>query len=124
VLDPEAATDLLPLVGGRPVDVWARGVLGGGLLALATRDPDAVADDPKAPQLRALADLAARTGTAVDALAVGYVRTFSAISTVLVGIGSPAHLERNLALMAAPPLEDAVLAELTSIAAVAGGVGG
>jgi len=119
VLDPQAATELLPLVAGRPVDVWARGVLGGGLLALAARDPDAAARDPKGPQLRALQDLAARTGTPLDALAVGYVRSFADVSTMLVGISSGAHLERNLALMAEPPLDGSVLEAIGSIAPAA-----
>jgi aryl-alcohol dehydrogenase-like predicted oxidoreductase len=115
VLDPEAVDELLPLLPARPVDVWARGVLGGGLLALAARDPVAAANDPKAPVLGALRDVAARTGLAVDELAVGFVRSFPEVSTVLVGVGSPEHLRRNVALFEGSPLDPAVRAELLAI---------
>ena len=71
VLDPEAADDLFPLLATRPADVWARGVLGGGLLALAERDPGAVAGDPKARPSSALRRVADDTGLGLDQLAVG-----------------------------------------------------
>lgn len=124
VLDPEAATELLAHRPGRPVDVWVRGVLGGGLLAKASRDLDSVAGDPKAPTIARLDDLARRSGTALDALAVGYVRSFPGVSTVLLGISSRAHLDRNVALMGAPPLPADVHAELLAIAAAAGVIDG
>lgn len=120
ILDPQAATELLPRIASRPVDVWARGVLGGGLIALAAREPVAAAADPKGPVLDRLADLSARSGSTLDALAVGYVRSFSGVSALLIGISSRAHLDRNVALVGAPALPDDVLAELADIAAVAG----
>jgi aryl-alcohol dehydrogenase-like predicted oxidoreductase len=119
VLDPQAATELLPRLDARAVDVWARGVLGGGLLRLVARDPRAAAADPKGPVLAELGALAARAEIDLDALALGYVRSFSAVSTLLVGISSSAHLERNVALMEAPALPDHVHAELARVTATA-----
>jgi aryl-alcohol dehydrogenase-like predicted oxidoreductase len=119
ILDPEAATDLLPCAGSWPVEVWIRGVLGGGLFALVARDPAAAAADPKGAVLARLSEVSARTGHAVDALAIGYVRAFSGVSAMLVGISSRRHLDRNLALVAAPALSDDVLAELADIAVAA-----
>jgi aryl-alcohol dehydrogenase-like predicted oxidoreductase len=121
VLDPEAADELFPRQATRPVEIWARGVLGGGLLAAVTRDPDAAASDPKGPMLARLGELAARTGRALDDLAIAYVRSFTEISTMLIGIGSHEHLARNLALVQAPPLTDDARAELAAIAAMAAG---
>jgi aryl-alcohol dehydrogenase-like predicted oxidoreductase len=109
VLDPEATGQLFPLLADRPTDVWARGVLGGGLLALAGRGPEAVADDPKAPTIDALRRIGEDAGLGLDELAIAFVRSFSPpVSTMLVGITSQEHLHRNVALMAAPPPDDVV----------------
>jgi aryl-alcohol dehydrogenase-like predicted oxidoreductase len=124
ILDPQAATELLARLDERPVEVWIRGVLGGGLLGLAGRDPVAAARDPKGPTIDRLVTLAARSGFGLDALAVGFVRSFAGVSTMLVGISSSAHLERNVALHGAPPLPDDVLAELLTIAATGEVTGG
>ncbi len=117
VLDPEAADDLFPSLDARPTDVWARGVLGGGLLALAERDPSAVATDPKAPNIDALRVVAVDTGLGLDQLAVGFVRSYDEVTTMLVGISSPEHLRRNVELMAAGPLDDDVIDRLRSVSA-------
>jgi D-threo-aldose 1-dehydrogenase len=121
VLDPEAASLLFPLLAERPAEVWARGVLGGGLLAAAERDPAAAAADPKAPTIDALRRLATETGVGIDELAVDFVRTYPSVSTILVGISSSAHLRRNLALMTAPPPDDDVVAGIRAIAGSAPG---
>ena len=63
VLDPEAVDLLFPHLETRPVELWARGVLGGGLLGLTARDPAAVAAHDKAPRIERLRDLARRSGT-------------------------------------------------------------
>ena len=76
------------------------------------------------PTIARLADLARRSGLALDALAVGYVRSFPGVSTMLVGISSRAHLDRNVSLMAAPALPDDVRAELDDITATVGDVHG
>jgi aryl-alcohol dehydrogenase-like predicted oxidoreductase len=115
VLDPEAAHDVLPLARQRGVEVWARGVLGGGLLAAATRGEPAATDEPKGPAILALRRLAEETGVGVVALAVGFVRAHQDVSTVLLGTSSLEHLERNLELMAAPPLSDDVVERLRTL---------
>jgi D-threo-aldose 1-dehydrogenase len=125
VLDPEAARDLFPVVADRGVDVWARGVLGGGLLALAEDDPAAAGADPKAALLSALGHVARTSGLGLDALAIGFVRTFPEVATLLVGVSSSDHLRRNLELFDGPQLDHEVRAELAAIAgSVDGGAGG
>jgi aryl-alcohol dehydrogenase-like predicted oxidoreductase len=116
VLDPEAADDVFAPAARGGVDVWARGVLGGGLIGRAQRDPSAVADDPKAPVLVALREVAARTGRAIDDLAVAFVRSFAAVSTVLFGISTSDHLHRDIALMRAQAPDDELVAELGAVA--------
>jgi 1-deoxyxylulose-5-phosphate synthase len=108
VLDPDAADSLFPLLGARPVDVWARGVLGGGLLGLAARDPSQVAADPKAPLIAALTELGREAGIGVDELAIAFARSFPSVSVILVGVSTGAHLHRNVGLMSTSPLPDDV----------------
>ena len=95
--------------------MWARGVLGGGLLGLAARDPAAAAAHDKAPRIERLHELARRSGRAIDDLAIGYVRSFRQVSALLVGISSSDHLRRNLELMDSPALDESVRAELEAI---------
>jgi 1-deoxyxylulose-5-phosphate synthase len=115
VLDPEAVDLLFPHLEARPVELWARGVLGGGLLALTERDPVAVAAHDKAPRIERLHELARRSGRAIDDLAIGYVRSFRQVSALLVGISSSAHLRRNLELMESPAVDEHLLQELEEI---------
>ena len=117
VLDPQAAETALPDAASRSVEVWARGVLGGGLLAAAVRDPTSVRDDPKWPLVEGLCDLAARSGIDVFRLATGYVRSFADVSAMLLGISSPAHLRRDVELLTAPPIDADVLAALRQLLA-------
>ena len=117
VLDPEAADIALPDAARRSTEVWARGVLGGGLLAAAVRDPAAVADDPKGPLIERLRVLAASADIDLFRLATGYVRAFDEVSTMLVGIGSSSHLHRNIELLAAPPLDADLLTALNAVLA-------
>ena len=49
------------------------------------------------------------------ALAVGFVRAHQDVSTVLLGTSSLEHLERNLGLMAAPPLSVDVIERLRTL---------
>jgi aryl-alcohol dehydrogenase-like predicted oxidoreductase len=112
VLDPEAREDVLPVAEQYSVQVWARGVLGGGVLRAAAEGHAAVRDDPNWPRIERITELSRRTGIDVMALAVGFVRAHAGVSTVLTGISTRDHLLRNLELMAAAPLDDEVLAEL------------
>ncbi len=115
VLDPEARDDVLPTAVQRSVEVWARGVLGGGVLKAAAEGHAAVRQDPNWPRIERIIELSRRTGIDVMALAVGFVRADAGVSTVLTGISTRDHLLRNLELMSAPPLDDEVLTELRGL---------
>ena len=115
VLDPEAAGDVFPETAARGIEVWARGVLGGGVLRAG-----APPDDPKRPLVDALERLARQHGIDVYQLAVGFVRSYPEITTVLIGISSEAHLRRNMELMAGPPLDAELLVDLLALLAPGG----
>lgn len=119
VLDPEAADDVFPAARARSVEIWARGVLGGGLLAAFDRDDPTMAGEPKRHQIAALRDLAAESGLDPYQLAVGFVRAHRDVSTVLLGIGSRGHLERNLELMRQPALDEDLVARIRRLGAQA-----
>lgn len=121
VLDPQAATSVLPLAATRGVEVWARGVLGGGYLAMAVRGDPAIRTDEKWPLIRDLLDIAARHDVPVFKLAVDYVRSFPGVATLLVGIQSEAHLSDNLAIMNSPMVAEAAIADVVGL--LAGSVG-
>jgi 1-deoxyxylulose-5-phosphate synthase len=113
VLDPEAAEAVFPIAGSE-VEIWARGVLGGGLLKAAFEGP-AVRADPKWPRLSALLGLSRREGLAIDELAVGFVRAHGEVSTLLLGMTRREHLRRNLELMESPPLDAGLVAEIWNL---------
>jgi aryl-alcohol dehydrogenase-like predicted oxidoreductase len=114
MLDPEAAASVLPHVATSGVQVWARGVLGGGLLRMADEDPIARAD-PKWPLICSLLTLSRRAGVEVDEMAIGFVRAHAGVTTLLLGISSSEHLRRNLELMRAPALDAALVAEIRAL---------
>jgi len=118
VLDPQAGTATIPLAHSHGLEVWARGVLGGGLFGLADRDPAAIAGHPKRRQVEAIRRIASEAGVDQCELAFGFIRaTAPDVSTVLVGTTSREHLSKNLAAAAAPALSQDVLdalAELTT----------
>ena len=110
ILDPEAASTTLPLAREHGREVWARGVFGGGILAIADRAPETLADYPKWDLVQALRRIAANAGLDQYQLACRFIRAHADdVSTVLVGSTSTAHLRRNAALLAEPPLEESVL---------------
>lgn len=121
VLDPEPASATLAKASQQGVEVWARGVLGGGLLRAAEADPLGHRRDPKWPRIERLQALAERSGFDLYRLAVGFVQSFPQVSTILIGIGSSAHLHRNLQLVAAEPLDDDIMAEIRSTVGVRDG---
>jgi aryl-alcohol dehydrogenase-like predicted oxidoreductase len=114
VLDPDAA-EAVSHVAGREAEIWARGVLGGGLLKAAIDDDPALRDDPKWPRVSALLELSRREGLGIDELAVGFVRHCTEISTLLLGMTTREHLRRNLELMEAPPLDADLVAEIWTV---------
>lgn len=116
VLDPEAASTTLPRARRDGLEVWARGVLGGGMLGLAARDPGAIAGHPKRLQIEALGRIAADSGFDPFQLAIGFVQAHARdLSTVLVGSTSREHLQRNAEAMAAPPLPPDVMQALSGL---------
>jgi len=121
VLDPEAARSTLPLARGHDREVWVRGVLGGGLLGLADRDPSAMADHPKRSLVDAVRRVAGEAGMDQYQVAFGFVKAHGGdVSTVIVGTSSPAHLARNVDALAAPPLPDDVVRALSELTAAVG----
>jgi aryl-alcohol dehydrogenase-like predicted oxidoreductase len=117
VLDPQAATAVLPLAASRGVDVWARGVLGGGLLSMAMADDPRLRALEKWPLIGELMAIAARHDVPVVKLAVEYVRSFSGVSVVLLGIQSDAHLSDNVATMNSPTVDSSAIDDVTSLLA-------
>jgi aryl-alcohol dehydrogenase-like predicted oxidoreductase len=114
-LDPEAAKTVFPRVGDITIEIWARGVLGGGLLKAVAGEGSAVRADPKWPLISSLLVLSRRSGVELDELAIGFVRAHPAVSTVLLGMRTREHLRRNLDLMESPPLEAEVVAEVWKV---------
>lgn len=115
LLDPQPAGRLREMVG-RPIEIWARGVLGGGVLSAAMRDPASVRDHPKSPTIEALLLLASEVGVPIDELAVRWVLGRSDIDVTLLGMSSPDHLARNLALVRDGPLSDELVDRVTAAA--------
>lgn len=113
VLDPEAAAGTITLAGEQGVEVWARAVLGGGLLAAAVGDSTPIHHHPKRPLILHLQEVAARHDIGLDRLAIGFAR--AQVSTMLVGITTTSHLHRNLDLVAAGPLDPAILADVDAV---------
>ena len=115
VLDPEAADCVFPGARQRAVEIWARGVLGGGLLAAAERGPAFIEGEPKRPLIDALRRISLEADVGLYRLAIGFVRAHADVSTILVGIGSREHLHRNLELMQQPPLPDDVMTKIRAL---------
>jgi aryl-alcohol dehydrogenase-like predicted oxidoreductase len=117
VLDPDARDKLLATRGDRGPRIWARGVLGGGVIAAAMDERRRLGPHPKATLIKSLANIASDAGMEIDELAIRWARTHAGISAVLLGMSSTAHLWRNLELLGRPPLDDALMqrvAEVTS----------
>ncbi|MEQ1701971.1 MAG: aldo/keto reductase [Ilumatobacteraceae bacterium] len=108
VLDPQASFELFPQATQLGVEVWVRGVLGGGLLSRAAAD-EQLESDPKWPLIQQLGTLARQAGISVFRLALEYVRSFPEVSTVLIGVQSQRHFDDNLAMMSAAPIDQTVI---------------
>jgi len=105
ILDPEAASTTFLLAREHHREIWARGVFGGGVLALADRDPSALRSHPKWELVQTLRRIAAEAGLDQYQLAFGFVLGYRRdVSALLVGSESVDHLRRNTELLAAPPL--------------------
>jgi aryl-alcohol dehydrogenase-like predicted oxidoreductase len=98
-LDPYAASLVLPPANALGVDVWARGVFGGGLMA-ADRASAAAIDDPiDQVRLDRLRSMAEDLGLDLFELAVAFVRSFPEVSVTILGMSSVEHLRRNVDLV-------------------------
>ena len=115
VLDPEAAMSVLPAARERGVDVWARAVLGGGVLAAAIADPHSAARHDKARLVEGLTRVAAESSIRLDELAIRWVAVHPGIATALLGMSSLDHLHRNLAIAMLPPLPDDVATAIDAL---------
>jgi len=117
VLDPEAASAVLE--GGPPgaaaIEFWVRGVLGGGVLAAAMRDPHEVAEHPKRQMVLDLLDVGHEAGMQLDELAVRWVRGHDGVNSMLVGMSSADHLRRIVELGDRPPLPPDVAAAVAAV---------
>ena len=116
VLDPEAGASVLPAARDRGVDVWARGVLGGGVLAAAIARSDSVAGHEKVSLIEGLVRVSTESGIELDELAIRWVTGHPSIATTLLGMTSPEHLHRNLAIARLQPLPQDVLAAIEALA--------
>ena len=111
VLDSQSVTDLLKTCTRGAVavpELWARAVLGGGVLAAAVRAPQSVADHPKHDLIDELVAIADDAGIGLDELAVRWVSGHDEVSTMLVGSTRMDHIEHNLELARLPALPDDV----------------
>ena len=90
---------------------WARGVLGGGLLAAAVGDSTPIHHHPKRPLILRLQEVTDaprhRARSTGDRL-----RPAPTLSTMVVGITTTSHLHRYLDLVAAGPLDPTIRADV------------
>jgi aryl-alcohol dehydrogenase-like predicted oxidoreductase len=117
VLDPQATTDLIPAAQRAATEVWARGVLGGGVLSASVRGASSGQLHEKHELIDALTKLAREAGLSLYQLAVDYVRTVEGVSTILIGIHTSEQLIDCVRMMGQPPAEQAVLDEAQMTAA-------
>lgn len=110
VLDAGNVATVVGQASAHGVDVWARGVLGGGVLATALRNPAALADDPKRELIGELMAIAGQAGIGLDELALRWIATVGGIAVTLIGMSSGDHLRRNLDIIGRPPLDASTMA--------------
>ncbi len=109
VLDPDAAHTVFESTASSGVEIWARGVFGGGLLA------SPVDDHPKAQLVADVVDLARTIGVTPYELAFDYARSFTAVSAIVIGIHSTSHLAADLRLLDRPPADRALIDRVDSM---------
>jgi aryl-alcohol dehydrogenase-like predicted oxidoreductase len=97
-LDPQAATMLFPEARTHHVDLWARGVFGGGMMAAAANGSVTLGAGDRS-RLDALRTVAEDLDLDLFELAVAFVRSFADVSVVMLGMSSETHLRRNVELV-------------------------
>lgn len=115
LLDPDAQDLIGPLqTAGATRRYWARGVLGGGVLAASMRRPGDLRGHPKEQLVADLTRIAVNSGIELDELAIRWVAAHPGLDTVMLGIGSPTHLRRNLDIASRPRLPADVVVAVAS----------
>lgn len=115
LLDSGAKDVVFPLARQHSIDIWARGVLGGGILNKLMLDPRAIADHPKQAMLADLVAIGEQAGLQPDELAIRWVTSSDHISTMLLGMSTEGHLDRNLELAQRAPLDNDIVAAVDAV---------
>ncbi|MDF3292079.1 L-glyceraldehyde 3-phosphate reductase [Streptomyces silvisoli] len=111
-----------PLAQGMLTDRYLHGIPQGSRASQGkSLDPQLLTDEVVA-RLRGLNGIAQRRGQSLAQLALSWVLRDQRMTSALVGASSVAQLESNVAAVGAPPLTDEELAEIDSLAKVAGDV--
>lgn len=108
LLEQPALAELLPACEEAGTAVLLGGVFNSGLLAHDRPHPGLTYDYSAAPgdlveRATALADVCARHGTTLPAVAVAFAAAHPAVSTVVIGAESADQVRRNAALFASAP---------------------
>jgi D-threo-aldose 1-dehydrogenase len=104
LLDDSAGRELVPACAAAGVAYLAAGVFNSGVLA-RPRPGEWYDYAPAAPdvleRVRRMADVCAQHGTDLRTAAIQFVQSFPGVTTVVLGMASPAEVDDNLAALAA-----------------------
>lgn len=115
ILDQRMSKQVLPTAHQKNIGIINRSVLlKGALTPGATKLPEQLT--PLKHNAQKAAAIAAQLGCDVPALAIRFVASNPAISTILIGTIEPHHLKTALAAVEAGPLPPTTLAELAKLA--------
>lgn len=109
LLDLEAKPHVLSSIAERRVALIARGAFGGGLLKASLTPEWLRKNTEKWARIARFHQIAAEVGRSIYALALHYVLQQEAVSTVLLGMHTEAHLETNLRCFGEEPLAPSTL---------------
>lgn len=115
LLDLEALDGVFAAAEQRGVGIIARGCFGGGLLKESLTEAELQAQTPKSQRILAYRAFAAQSGKPLLELALQFCLFVKPISTTLLGMRTPAHLQTNLRYHAAPPLAESEFLALCDI---------
>ena len=116
-LDPEAATEVFPAAADHRIELWVRGVFGGGVFGLLREQPSSLSPADRA-KATAVTEIADELGLDLFALAVAFVRSFDDASTIVLGTSSIDHLQHNVELVrCAEPLPDDIVRRIAGVVA-------
>jgi aryl-alcohol dehydrogenase-like predicted oxidoreductase len=115
LLDLEALDGVFEAAQQRGVGVIARGCFGGGLLKESLTPEELQAQTPKWKRILALREFATQSGHSILETALKFCLAVPSISTTLLGMRTPAHLQTNLKYYAAAPLSESDFRALLEI---------